>query len=212
MIRVLVADDHAVVRRGLIQILEEGDDIHVKGEAGTAREVIQALREDDYDVLVLDVAMPEGGGLEVLEYLDDGGDEIHVLVLSVYPEKQYARRALKLGAKGYLTKDSAPQELLMAVEKVARGELYLTQTLAEELAASLRSNHRLTPHQRLSDREYQVMTMIAEGKTTSQIAEILALSVKTVSTYRRRMLDKLDLETTADIVRYAIEHDIGKLP
>ena len=208
MIRVLVADDHAVVRRGLLQILEEAPDMIAAGEASTGREVLQAVQKHDYDVIVLDIAMPEGSGLEVLQQLQGLKPDLSVLILSMYPEKQYAVRALKAGAAGYLTKESAPDELIAAIRKVAQGGKYVTRSLAEKLAATLGGELEKEPHETLSDREYQVIRLLAAGKTVTGIATELSLSVKTVSTYRARILDKLNLENTAEIIRYAFEHGL----
>ena len=209
MIRVLVADDHAVVRRGLVQILQE-EDIKVTGEAGNAGEVLNLLRKYDYDVLILDISMPDGGGLEVMEQIKTWQEVPAVLVLSVYPEKQYAHRAIQLGAKGYLTKDSAPDLLVKAVRKVARGEVFLTQTLADELVATLQSAKTKSTQELLSDREFQVLERYARGFSSNQIAQDLSLSIKTVSTYRRRLLDKLNMDTTAELIRFALDREIGK--
>jgi two-component system invasion response regulator UvrY len=208
MIRVLVADDHAVVRRGLMQILTEAPDMVVVGEASTGREVLQAVQKHDYDVLVLDIAMPEGGGLEVLQQLQTLKPNLHVLILSMYPERQYAVRALKTGAAGYLTKESVPDELIAAIRKVARGGKYISQLLAEQLASELQGEVEKEPHQTLSDREFRVMTLLAAGKSVTDIATELSLSVKTVSTYRTRILEKLNLKSTAEIIRYALEHGL----
>jgi two-component system invasion response regulator UvrY len=208
MIRVLVADDHAVVRRGVVQILDEAPDLVAAGEASTGREVLQQVQENDYDVLVLDIGMPEGSGLEVLHQLRTLRPELRVLILSMYPERQYALRALKAGAAGYLTKESAPDELVAAVHRIAQGGKYITQSLAEELTAALVGEAEQAPEEILSDREFQVVCMLAEGKTIAAIASELALSVKTVSTYRARVLEKLNLSNTAEIIRYAFEHKL----
>jgi DNA-binding NarL/FixJ family response regulator len=208
MIRVLVADDHAVVRRGLLQILEEVPAMVVAGEAATGHQVLQAVQREDYDVLVLDIAMPDGGGLQVLRQLKSLKPDLPVLILSIYSEKQYALRALKAGAAGYLTKESAPDELIVAILKVARGGRYVTQSLAEELAAALAGELEKEPHETLSDREYQVMCLLAAGNTVTEIARELSLSVKTVSTYRARIMDKLNLKSTAEIIRYALERGL----
>jgi two-component system invasion response regulator UvrY len=210
MIRVLVADDHAVVRRGVLQILEDTPDMVAAGEACTGREVLRAVQEHDYDVLVLDIAMPDGSGLEVLKQLQTLKPNLRVLILSMYPEKQYAVRALKAGAAGYLTKESAPGELIAAIRQVARGGRYVTRSLAETLAAELGGEMAKEPHETLSDREYQVMCLLAAGKTVTEIATELSLSVKTVSTYRTRILDKLNLKSTAEIIRYALERRLVK--
>ena len=210
MIRVFVADDHAVVRRGVLQILEEAPDMVAAGEASTGREVLQAVRKHDYDVLVLDIAMPDVNGLEVLNQLRTLKPDLRVLILSMYPERQYALRALKAGAAGYLTKESAPDELIGAIRKVASGGKYVTQSLAEKLVAALGNELGKEPHETLSAREYQVMRLLAAGKTVTAIATELSLSVKTVSTYRTRILEKLDLKNTAEIIRYAFEHGLAE--
>lgn len=209
MISVLVADDHAVVRRGLVHILQDGG-FQVTGQAGSAGEVLRLLRENDYDVLVLDISMPDGGGLEVLKQVQTWDNHPEILMLSVYPEKQYALRSLQQGAKGYLTKNSAPQLLVEAVRKVSRGEVYLTQQLADELVSNLQGSEYQNTSELLSNREMQVLELFARGNSPTQIAEELALSVKTISTYRRRLLDKLSLSTTADLIRFALEKGIGR--
>jgi len=208
MIRVLVADDHAVVRRGVVQILDEAPDLVAAGEASSGRQVLQKVQENDYDVLVLDIGMPDGSGLEVLHQLRTLRPELRVLILSMYPERQYALRALKAGAAGYLTKESAPDELVAAVRRIAQGGKYITQSLAEELTAALVGETEKSPEEILSDREFQVVCMLAEGKTVAGIAEDLSLSVKTISTYRARVLEKLNLSNTAEIIRYAFEHKL----
>jgi two-component system invasion response regulator UvrY len=210
MIRVLVADDHAVVRRGLLQILEEVPATVVAGEAATGRQVLQAVQREDYDVLVLDIAMPDGGGLQVLRQLHSLKPDLPVLILSMYSEKQYALRALKASAAGYLTKESAPDELIAAILKVARGGRYVSRSLAEELAAAWEGELEQEPHETLSDREYQVMCLLAAGNTVTNIATELSLSVKTISTYRARVMDKLGLKSTAEIIRYALERGLVK--
>ena len=210
MIRVFVADDHAVVRRGVRQILEDASDMIAAGEASTGREVLQAVRQHDYDVLVLDIAMPDANGLETLRQLRTLKPDLRVLILSMYPERQYAVRALKAGAAGYLTKESAPDELVAAIRKVALGGKYVTQSLAERLAAALGGELGKEPHEALSTREYQVMRLLAAGKTVTDIATELSLSVKTISTYRTRILEKLDLRNTAEIIRYAFERGLAE--
>ncbi|MGD8969394.1 MAG: response regulator transcription factor [Anaerolineae bacterium] len=207
MIRVLVADDHAVVRRGLLQILEEAPDMVAAGQASTGLEVLRALRQDDYDVLVLDISMPEGGGLETLKQLRTLRPDLPVLILSVYPEKQYATRALTAGAAGYLTKEAASHELVAAIRQVARGAKYISSSLATALAEQLGDEER-APLDILSDRELQVLRLLASGKRIKDIAQDLSLSVKTVSTYRTRILTKLNLESTADLIRYALDRGL----
>lgn len=209
MIRVFIADDHAVVRRGVRQILEESADMAVVGEAATGREAIHAVSETACDVLLLDIALPDINGLEVLAQLRGLKPEVQVLILSVYPEKQYALRALKAGAAGYLTKDSLPEELLTAVRQTAEGGKYITQSLSEKLAGELQAGSAdKEPQELLSNREYQIMCLLAVGKTVSDIAAELSLSVKTVSTYRARILEKLGLQNTAEIIHYALSRGL----
>jgi two-component system invasion response regulator UvrY len=208
MIRVFVADDHAVVRRGVLQILEDVPDIVVAGEAGSGRETLRGVQAADPDVLLLDIAMPEGGGLEVLAQVRSLRPELRVLFLSMYPEKQYAIRALRAGAAGYLTKESAPEELVAAIRKAAQGGTYVSQSLAEKLAGEVKGEAPKEPHEALSDREYQVVRLLAAGKTVGEIAAELSLSIKTVSTYRARILEKLGLKSTAEIIRYAFEQGL----
>ena len=207
MINVLIADDHTVVRRGLRQILEEAPDMTVTGEASTGQDVLKALRREDYDVLVLDISMPDGGGLEVLNQLHDISPDLPVLILSIHGENQYAARAFRAGAAGYLTKDRAPEELITAIRRLACGGKYITRSLATTLANRL-GKKQGTSHEILSDREFQVMCLLASGLRITDIAEDLSLSAKTVSTFRTRILEKLNLKTTADIIRYALEHDL----
>jgi DNA-binding NarL/FixJ family response regulator len=208
MIRVLVADDHAVVRRGLLQILEEAPVRFVVGEASSGRQALQAVGRERYDVLVLDIAMPGGGGLEVLRQLRSTDPDLPVLILSMYGEQQYALRALESGASGYLTKESAPEELVAAILQVARGERYVTQSLAEEMVDLLQGERERPPHEILSNREYQVMCLLAAGHTVGEAAAQLSLSVKTISTYRARLMEKLNLRNTAEIIRYALQHGL----
>ncbi|MBN1810406.1 MAG: response regulator transcription factor [Anaerolineae bacterium] len=208
MIRVLVADDHAVVRRGVAGIVNDAPGMVTAGEASTGRQVLMMLAQDaeSYDVLILDIDMPEGDGLEVLAQLQGQPDTPAVVILSIYPEKQFALRALQAGAVGYLTKESIPQELVAAIRQAAQGARYITQSLADVLADHVAAG--LTPYQALSDREFQVLRLMGAGLRRKEIAVELNLSVKTISTYRARILEKLNLHTTADIVRYAVEHDL----
>ncbi len=207
MIRVFVADDHAVVRRGVKDILEDAPDIVLAGEAANGHDTLAWLRHHPADVLLLDVVLPDVSGIEVLKRLGEEKIPTRAIMLSVYPEEQYARRCIQAGAWGYLTKESAPEELVKAIREVAAGRRYITSAVAEQLIAALTSEG-MAPHERLSDREMEVLRLLATGKTVSQIAEQLFLSPKTVSTYRQRILSKLGLKTTADLVRYAIEHHL----
>lgn len=204
--KVLIADDHPVVRQGIKQILTEKPDIMVAGEAVDGPDVLEKCRASDWDAVVLDLSMP-GGELDLLKALKRERPTLPVLVLSVHPEDQFAVRALNAGASGYLTKDSAPALLVDALRKVAAGGRYMSPWLADRMAS--RHGERL-PHERLSDREYQVMRLIASGKTPTQIAGALGLSVKTVSTYRSRILQKMERTTSADLVAYAVRHHLAE--
>ena len=206
MIRILIGDDHAIVREGLKQILAETSDMAVAGEAANGQEVLEQVSKNDWDLLLLDIAMPGRGGMDILKQLRSERPELPVLMLSMYPEEQYAVRALKAGASGYLTKESAPEELIAAIRKVSEGGKYVSSSLAEKLAVYLETDHEKPVHELLSDREYQVMLMIASGKTVKQIADELSLSVKTISTYRSRTLRKMEMKNNAEITYYAIKH------
>ncbi len=207
MIRTLIVDDHKLVREGLIQILSDTPDICVVGEAGNGRDALDKAQELDPTVVLLDVSMPEMDGLSALQVLVRLHPSTAVLMLSMYPEEQYAVRCLKAGAAGYLTKESASEELIDAIRKVAEGGRYVSRSLAERLAFELgRADY--SPHDLLSIRELQTLRMIAQGRSLSEIAADLSLSVKTVSTYRSRLLTKLKLHSTAELVRYAIEHGL----
>lgn len=206
---VLIADDHAVVRGGVRQIVEEAP-LHLDvDEAASARETLKAIGDRAYDIVLLDIAFPDGSGLDVLRQIRSQRPRTRVLLFSMYPEEQYARRALRLGASGYLTKGSASTELLSAIRKVAAGGKYITQALAERLADEMGAETQRAPHETLSDREFQVLTRLGAGNPIGQIATELSLSPKTVSTYRARVLEKLNLKTTAELIRYVIENRLG---
>lgn len=204
MIRVLIADDHPVVRRGLCQIVAEQSDMSVAGEAADGGEVMHILYREVPDILLLDINMPGRSGLEVLREVRQHYPRLPVLVLSVHPEDQIAVRALRAGASGYLTKDSAPDQLVHAIRKVTSGGKFLTPAAAEALVGSLQQDAEKLPHEALSDREYSVFLLLASGKRVSQIGAGLSLSVKTVSTYRTRILDKMNMKTNAELTRYAL--------
>jgi len=206
MIRVLIADDHAIVREGLKQIVADTPDIVVAGEAKDGYEALDAISKHNYDVVLLDISMPGMSGLDVLKQLKSQKSQLRILILSIYPEEQYAVRTLKAGASGYLTKESAPDELVEAIRKVSSGGNYISRSLGEKLVANLRRDDSKQPHEALSDREFQVMRMIASGKKGKEIAEELLLSVKTVSTYRRRVLDKLGIKNNSALIRYAMQN------
>ncbi|HXT50584.1 MAG TPA: response regulator transcription factor [Thermoanaerobaculia bacterium] len=207
MIRVLIADDHPVVRRGLRQIVEDETDMSVGGEAGSAEEARAQVGEGCCDVLVLDLSMPGAQGVDLLQELHEQRPELPILVLSIHPEEQYALRCLKAGARGYVHKKSAGDELVGAIRTVLGHRRYLSDALAESLLREAETDRR-APHETLSTREYQVLTRLAAGSTVSDIAAETKLSVKTVSTYRARMLVKLGIGSNAEATRYALEHQL----
>jgi DNA-binding NarL/FixJ family response regulator len=207
-IRVFIADDHAIVREGLKQILAEQRDIVVAGEAENGLDAIKLFRKSRCHVMLLDISMPDRNGIEVLKQIKQERPELAVLMLSMHREDQYAIRALKAGAAGYLTKQSAPRELVTAIRQVAGGQKYVSATLAQALASQVGADHDAPPHDSLSDREFQTLTMIASGKTVSEIARELSLSVKTVSEYRARLLAKMNLKTSAELTHYAIKNQL----
>ena len=208
MIKVLIADDHPIVRQGLRQILSGTTDMVVAGEAVNGQEALDKMRVGGWDVLVLDITMPGRSGFDILKELKYEQPDLPVLVLSIHAEDQLALRALKAGASGYLTKENAPDELVKAIRKVVSGGKYISPRLAESLAFDLDTASDRPLHETLSDREFQVMQLMASGKTLTEIAEELSLSAKTVSTYRTRLLEKLDLKTNAELMRYALENQL----
>lgn len=203
--KILIADDHAMIRRGLKETLTETFSRATFGEAKTAQEALESVARQDWDVVILDISMPGKSGLDILEDLHRLRPKLPVLLLSMHPERQFARRALKSGAAGYLTKESVPEELKEAVRRVQAGGRYISTALAEELAFDLGRGSHAPVHELLSHREFQVLRMIASGKTVKQIADEIHLSVKTVSTYRSRILLKTGMKTTGDLIRYALE-------
>jgi len=208
MLKILIADDHPIVRQGLKQILSEESDMGVFGEAQNSQEVLELVQKQDWDIVILDITMPGRGGIDVLKELKHERPKLPVFMLSVHPEDQYAVRALKAHASGYMTKDSAPEELVKAIRKILRGGKYISSTLAEKLAFDLETETEKLLHETLSDREYQVMLMIGSGKTVSEIAEELSLSVKTIDTYRARILEKMKMRTNAELTHYAIKNKL----
>jgi two-component system, NarL family, invasion response regulator UvrY len=204
--RVLIADDHAILRRGLKEILVRELEGAVCGEAMDAVETLARIEKSEWDLVILDITMPGRSGLDALHDLKAARPKLPVLVLSMHPEDQYAKRVLKAGASGYLNKESAPEELIKAVRKVLAGGRYVSAALAEKLASELSEDTVRPVHEALSNREFEVLQMIAAGKTVSQIAEELHLGVTTVSTYRARILEKMHMATTADLMRYALHN------
>ena len=205
--KILIADDHAVVRRGLKQLLADEFATLAAYEARNAEEALSLARQhEDWDLVVLDISMPDRTGLEVLKEIKQLRPHVPVLILTTHAEEQYALRVLKAGAAGYMTKESSPEHLIEAVRIVVGGERYISSTLTDFLADSLTVDIEKRPHENLSDREYQVLRLIASGKAVSRIAAELSLSVKTVSTYRTRVLEKLDLHTNAELANYALRN------
>jgi DNA-binding NarL/FixJ family response regulator len=208
MLRILIADDHTVVRKGLRQILLDEFPTAVIKEVADAEELVMKVMTEKWDVVVSDLSMPGRSGLDALQQIKLSFPALPVLILSIHPEEQYALRALKAGASGYLSKDTAPDELVKAVQKVLLGKKYISQSIAEKLANTFSADADLSPHEKLSDREFDVMKLLANGKSVSDIAEMLSLSVTTVSTYRARVMTKMDMRSNSDLTKYAIEHHL----
>ncbi len=208
MIRILIADDHTLFRKGLQHILAEYPDQVVTDEASNGQEVLDKIWHNDYDMVLLDITMPGMTGLEALKQLKNERPKLPVLVLSMHPEEQYAVRVIKAGASGYLRKESAPDELITAIQRISGGRKYITSSLAERLADDVEPTAEKPLHDALSDREFEVFRMIAAGKTVTQIAEALFLNARTISTYRSRILEKMQMKTNAELIRYAIKHKI----
>lgn len=207
-IRVLIADDHAIIRAGVRQVLAGQPDIMVAGEASDGQETLQQLRQRDYDLLVLDLCMPGRSGIELLKQISTQHPKLPVLILSSHQEDQYAVRALRAGAAGYVTKESAPQLLVSAIRVVAGGGRYISPCLAEKLLLEWSGTEKSSPHSSLSDREYQILGMLACGKSTSAIAKELSLSVKTVSTHKIRLQQKMGMRNTTELVQYAFNNKL----
>ena len=208
MIKVLIVDDHAIVRQGLKRILAETPDMTVAGEAENGVEALKKTREGEWDVILLDVSMPGKNGVDTLKQIMGENRGGKVLILSMYPEDQYAVRLLKAGAAGYMTKETAPWELVEAIRKVAQGRKYISPALAELLLLELDIDAEKQPHERLSDREYQVFRMLGSGRTASEIASLMSLSVKTISTHRAHILEKMKLKNNAELTLYAIQNGL----
>jgi len=205
---VLIADDHFIVREGLKQVLSKYMDIEIAGEAKTCREALKKIREEAFDVVLLDVKMPDRLGLDIIKEIKEKKPDLPVLMLSAYPEEQYAMAALKSGAAGYLVKESLPKELIKAIREVFLGRKYISSSLAERMAGYLQSEGSVLLHEKLSSREYQVMCLLAAGRKVSAIADELLISVKTVSTHRTRALDKMGMENNMEFARYATKYEL----
>jgi len=208
MLRILIADDHAIIRKGLRQILLEEYPSAIIEEVTDAEAAINKTITNEWDVLICDLSMPGRSGLDVLQHVKQNLLKLPVLILSIHPEEQYAIRALKAGAAGYLSKDAATEELVKAVQRILQGRKYISSSLAEIMASELDQDTSKPPHELLSDREFHVFKLIADGKSVSEIAEQLSLSITTVSTYRSRILEKMEIKTNADMTRYALENKL----
>lgn len=208
MIRILLADDHTIVRRGLRQILEDGIRVISFGEASNSHEAMDLVNSATWNIAIIDLSMPGRGGLDLLKDIQAVSPELPVLILSMHPEEQYALRVMKAGAFGYMTKDSAPEELVKAVSMIVKGRKYISPKLSEQLLDVVSKPKKSGDHSSLSDREFEVLLAIASGKTVSQIAATFSLSVKTVSTYRTRILEKMNFSTNAELTRYAIQNKL----
>ena len=204
----MIADDHTIVREGLKQIVSDTCDITVADEARNGQEILDKFDKQHFDLIVLDISMPGMNGIEVLKTIRLQKPKLPVLILSIYPEEQYAIRVLRSGASGYLTKESAPNELINAIRKIAAGGKYITHSLAEKLALAIDENTEKPLHETLSDREFQVLKLIASGKTPNEIANLLCLSEKTISTYRSRTLEKMRMKNNSELMHYAIQHGL----
>ena len=208
MIRIIIADDHPIVRAGMKQIISEASDMMVADEASDGHKLLSKIKKGNFDVVILDITMPHMDGLDVLKQLKIEKPKLPVIILSIHPEDQYALRVLKEGASAYVTKTSAPDELINAIRKVFRGGKYISPSIAEKLAFQLDANFEEMPHEALSDREYQVLCTLASGKTVMEIADGLSLSAKTVSTYRSRILEKMDMKNNAELIHYAVQNKL----
>ncbi len=208
MINVLVVDDHSIIRKGIKQLLQDTQDMRVTGEAENGADALQLVREFDYNLVLLDISMPGEHGIDVLKQIKGIRPNLPVMILSMYPEEQYAVRSLKAGASGYINKQGALTQLVAAIRQVAGGKKYISNELALQLAENLSNGHVEHPHHMLSHREYQTLCLIASGKKLSEIAEVMALSAKTVSVYRARLLEKMNFKTNAELIHYAITHKL----
>lgn len=210
MIRILIVDDHAIVRHGLKQIVEASGEMCVVAEADSGGEALRKIRQITCDVVLLDISMPDMSGIDVLKQIHAEKPQLPILILSIYSEDQYAMRLIKAGAAGYMTKESAPAEVIKALLRVAGGKKYISPAVAEILANEVGTAEERLPHQTLSDREYQIFLLLAAAKTVTEIADALALSVKTISTYRTRVLEKMHLSNNAELMRYAVDNHLAQ--
>jgi DNA-binding NarL/FixJ family response regulator len=212
MIKIVIADDHTLVREGLRRVIGEVEDIEVIGEATNGREVLEWVRKSGFDMLVLDLSMPNHSGVDFIKRLKDESPKLPILVLTMHEEEQYAVRSIRAGASGYLTKESASKELINAIRRVAQGRLYINAAVGERLALDAMTTHDGPPHKNLSDREFEVFQMIVRGRSITEIATNLNLSVKTISTHKTHILQKMDVNSIADLVRYAVGNGLMDTP
>lgn len=208
MTRILIADDHDLIREGVRALLDDHPDLEIGGEAQTIPELLKLIRAESWDLVIMDLGMPGGEGLETVQRILASFPDLPIIVLSMHPEDQLARRLLRAGVSGYVEKGSATEELVLAVRTVLRGGRHVSRELASELAADLGRDEISALHETLSDREFQLLRLLGDGKSISGIADELSLSVKTVSTYKARLLKKMNMETSAELIRYALEHDL----
>ncbi|WP_333874987.1 response regulator transcription factor [Methylobacter sp.] len=208
MIKIVIADDHAIVREGLKQILSDVPDMEIFGEASSGDEVLKFIRDEGWNIMLLDIAMPGKNVLELIKLAKHQSPQLPILILSMYPEDQYAIRMLRAGADGYLTKESAPEQLVSVIRKVAKGGKYISPTMTEKLIAELNPNQEKLLHTTLTDREFQVFRGICEGISITDLARHMALSVKTISTYRSRLMTKMNMSNNAEIIHYAIKNNL----
>jgi len=208
MIRIVIADDHEIVRAGLKQIISDDEDMEVLGESNNGENLIELVKKNDYDVVLLDLKMQGISGIDVIKHIKIIKPDLPIIVLSMHAEDQYAVRTIKAGASGYLTKETAAENLISAVRRVVSGGKYISPTLAETLADSIAGGGTERPHEKLTDREFQVMTMIASGKTVSEVGALLFLSVKTISTYRQRILEKMNMKNNSELTHYTIKNNL----
>jgi two-component system invasion response regulator UvrY len=209
-IRIIIADDHPILRAGMVSVLNASSDLRVVAEAGNGAEVLRAMRDHAFDVLLLDVSMPGKSGLDLMRQIRKDNPRLPILIVSSFPEDQYALRSIRAGASGYITKMSAPGELVSAVRTVANGRKYITPAIAEMLAEAVERPDNATPHESLSDREFQTMKMIAAGHSLTEIAEVLCISVKTVSVYRSRVLEKMRMKSNVELTRYVVGRGLNE--
>lgn len=208
MIKILVIDDHVIIRKGLRQILADTSDMQVADEAGNGQEALNKIDKNDYDLVLLDISLPGRCGMDLLKEIKSRKPGLSVLMLTMHPEEEYAMRALRSGASGYLTKESASEELISAIRIISRGGKYINTSLAEKIACHLNADQHMPSHESLSDREYEVLCLIASGKPVKSISDALSLSAKTISTYRSRILKKMNIKNNAEITHYAIKNQL----